>query len=198
MMNAPLPIPSATLSLWYLYLGWGVIFASLAWITTRKSPAPIAVALWVGLPLIFSVPEYSPAYWLGLAFQSPSLVSVALCACLIAPCRFAPRQPLVLATIASGIGWILLLDSFAVWPIEIYTLGFQAGIAGGIVLLALLISLEPATIMLASGLVLYVVLRLPTGNVWDAVLDPLLWLWSQWYVIKTVAIRMKYARKAIQ
>lgn len=198
MMNAPLPIPSATPALWYLYFGWGVILASLAWITTRKSPAPIAVALWVGLPLIFSIPEYSPAYWLGLSFQSPSLVSVGLCACLIAPRRLALRQPMVLATLVSAVGWILLLDSFAVWPIEIYALGFQAGIAGVIFLLVLLIALEPATIIVASALVLYVTLRLPTGNVWDAVLDPLLWLWSQWYIAKTAAMRMKYARKAIK
>lgn len=198
MMNAPLPIPSATPALWYLYFGWGVILASLAWITTRKSPAPIAVALWVFLPLGFSVPEYSPAYWLGLSFQSPSLVSVGLCAYLIAPHRLALHQPMVLAMLASTIGWILLLDSFAILPIELYALGFETGIAGGMVLLLLLISLEPATLIVASALVLYVTLRLPTGNVWDAVLDPLLWLWSQWYIVKTAAMRMKYAQTAIK
>lgn len=198
MMNAPLPIPSATLALWYLYCGWGVILASLAWITTRKSPAPIAVALWVGLPLIFSIPEYSPAYWLGLSFQSPSLVSVGLCACLVAPHRFALRRPMALAAFASIAGWILLLDSFAILPIELYALGFAAGIAGGIFLLMLAISIEPATLIAASALVLYVTLRLPTGNVWDAVLDPLLWFWSQWYIVKTAAIRIQYARIAIK
>ncbi len=28
-------------------------------------------------------------------------------------------------------------------------------------------------------LLLYILLRLPTGNAWDAVLDPVLWVWLQ-------------------
>ena len=198
MINAPIPLPSATASLVYLYVGWGVILASLAGTFARKKMLIPAVLLWVGLPLVFSAPEYSPAYWLGLAFQAPSLVSVGLCASLVAPQRFAPRRPLVFAALASGLGWILLLDSFAVLPMEFYALGFQAGIAGGMVVLLLLISFEPITLIAASALVVYTVFRLPTGNVWDAILDPLLWLWSQWYIVKTAVTLIQYARVAIK
>jgi hypothetical protein len=43
--------------------------------------------------------------------------------------------------------------------------------------------------LFASGLVLsaalvFVVLRLPTGNVWDAVLDPWLWVALQVYLVR--------------
>ena len=198
MIDASLPLPSTTASLVYLYVGWGVILASLAGTFARKKMLIPAVLLWVGLPLVFSAPEYSPAYWLGLAFQAPSLVSVGLCAGLVAPQRFAPRRPLAFAALASGLGWILLLDSFAVLPLEFYALGFQAGIAGGIVILLLLISFEPITLIAASALVVYVTLRLPTGNVWDATLDPLLWLWSQWYIVKTAVKRIQHAQLAIK
>ena len=193
-----IPIPSSITAMVYLYLGWGVILATLAWITTHRRSAPLAVALWVGLPLAFAAPEYSPAYWFGLAFQAPSLVSVGLCAGLIAPRRFALRRPLVLAALTSVMGWILLLDSFAVLPIQLYALGFETGMAGGILLLVLLLSLEPTTIIIALALVLYVVTRLPTGNVWDAALDPLLWLWSQWYIAKIAVALIKPAHKAIE
>ena len=198
MIDASLPLPSATASLVYLYVGWGVILASLTGTFARKKMFIPAVLLWVGLPLAFSTPEYSPAYWLGLAFQAPSLVSVGLCAGLVAPQRFAPRRPLTFAALASGLGWILVLDSFAVLPLEFYALGFQAGIAGGVMVLLLLISFEPITLIAASALVVYVTLRLPTGNVWDATLDPLLWLWSQWYIVKTAVKRIQYARLAIK
>ena len=33
-------------------------------------------------------------------------------------------------------------------------------------------------IVLLGALLLYTLLRLPTGNLWDAVLDPLLWGWA--------------------
>jgi hypothetical protein len=33
---------------------------------------------------------------------------------------------------------------------------------------------------------LFVLLRLPTGNVWDAVLDPWLWLGLHWVLLRGV------------
>jgi hypothetical protein len=175
----------------YLYLSWGIVLASLAWIRTRKWSIACAILAWVGLPLAFSVPEYSPAYWLGLAFQAPSLVSVGLCAYFASPYRLPLRRPLALAVLASVAGWALLLDSFAVLPIQLYALGFEAGVAGAIFLAVLLLSLEPVTAIIALALVIFVLFRLPTGNAWDAVSDPLLWLFAQWQIVKYMKKRLQ-------
>jgi len=81
------------------------------------------------------------------------------------------------------LGWALLLDTFALWPLSLYAWGFAPLTLGVLVLLGCLPWLlrGNATLsgLLVAALLLHVLLRLPSGNVWDAVLDPWLWLLLQ-------------------
>jgi hypothetical protein len=203
-------LPSLELTQLWLRLGWGVVLAWLGsaiagWWSPRSW-----VGLVVALLLLASawLPDpFSPAYWLGLAFQLPSTVTVLLSALLLwrrarkvphwwKDRRSAPAgELLLLVVMGAGLGWLLLLDTFAVLPVQLYAWGFSPLAAG---LLAFVVLLPwfaggrhnhrlPAWV--APGAVLvFVALRLPTGNVWDAVLDPWLWLALQVYLVR-VAFR---------
>lgn len=192
-----------------LQLGWSVVLAWLGLVAAGRwwpgrpgartlRPWVVAglLALWAWLP-----GPLSPAYWLGLAFQIPSAVTVLLCAGwlwehwtrrrVVQPPKDAvvggPADGRIVAMAALGVllGWALLLDSFAVLPLQLYAWGFSPA-APGLALLAALLpwvldrSLAPTHTWLAwvapAALLVQVVWRLPTGNVWDALLDPWLWL----------------------
>jgi hypothetical protein len=207
-IHAPLLPTADAMQLW-LHLGWSVVLAwlAVAWVPRRPWTAALAVALWAWAP-----GAYSPAYWLGLAFQAPSVATVLLCAGGLAawaagrsaPCPppaaqappgteqnalphrpLADRRVLVLAVLGALTGWSLLLDTFALLPLQIYAWGFSPLVAGVIAAVALL----PWAIGRSAGsaqgwrlavvplaVLVFVVWRLPSGNAWDAVLDPWLWL----------------------
>jgi hypothetical protein len=48
---------------------------------------------------------------------------------------------------------------------------------------------------LLAAVLLFSLLRLPTGNLWDALLDPLLWAWALGSVVVAVR-RYYYSRSA--
>jgi hypothetical protein len=94
----------------------------------------------------------------------------------------------------------LVLDTLNVWPAffnpQLYELGFAS--AG----LWLVLAVTAAVLLWAhvaprwalssvAVLAVYVLLRLPTGNVWDALLDPFVWLalhvqlWRTWRAART-------------
>lgn len=187
----------------WLHVGWAAV---LAWLTLvclqrwwpgarRDGRKGAVVALVVGLWALMPGP-FSPAYWLGLAFQAPSVVTVLLCLGLLvqhwlafshpfAQAGQADRTSLALAALAVALGWVMLLDSFALLPVSLYAWGFGPAALGGVALLALLaVAVWPPRSRMAVwhaavvplALLLLVTLRLPSGNVWDAVLDPCVWL----------------------
>lgn len=203
-------LPAPMLAAVWLRLGWALVLAALVAVAVaaggrRCGAAPqrvragarglgLAVMLWCALP-----GEGSAAFWLGLAFQAPSL-SLGLLSALVLvqhcarPGRWTQRAADTLARmrawagLAVLLGWVLLLDTFAVWPLALYPLGF--GVAVWLVLLAV-VGLPWAwragawpthAAVVGWGLVLlgFALLRLPSGNVWDAVLDPWLWLLAHW------------------
>jgi hypothetical protein len=93
------------------------------------------------------------------------------------------------------------LDSFAVLPLSLYAWGFSPAALGVVVLIALLpwvagLHLSQAgsawlvAVVPLSALV-FVVWRLPTGNVWDAVLDPWAWFVLQGWLVKQSLQRYK-------
>lgn len=203
-MSAP-ALPSLWLMQLWLPLGWAVVLATLVALvstrfTRRRSVVgglPLLVALWTLLP-----GEVSPAYWLGLAFQAPSALLVVLCVWLGA--RALQGEPVVrrpsnavLALLVAAVllGWALLLDSFAQLPVALYGLGFGAPALAVVALLTLLPLLQAgaatrlSTWLAPLALLLFVLLRLPTGNVWDAVLDPWLWLGLQGYLLRCLLKR---------
>jgi hypothetical protein len=99
------------------------------------------------------------------------------------------------------LGWALLLDSLALLPVQLYAWGFSPAAVG----LVLLAGLVPWAIgagkrplgrsrewVVPVAVLVFVVLRLPTGNVWDAVLDP--WLWLVLHVFAARELRRRWRR----
>lgn len=182
----------------YLSLGWGLVLAGLAlWgmqrVIGRPSRLGQAAAVLLLLWCLWPGP-WSPSFWLGLAFRAPSLLSVLLCLVWLAS-QFRPvavprpdldaLRPWAWAPIL--LGWLLLLDTLAVWPVSLYALGFAPLTLGVVALLCLLPwLLNPAqrgaragAVLMGLVMVLYAALRLPSGNLWDALLDPWLWILVQ-------------------
>lgn len=191
-------LPGLCVQQLWLYCGWAVV---LAWVLStlslqlqrrfvrlRCSPwrrVGLSVALAAGLT---ALPDMgSPVYWWGLAFQYPSAVLVVWClADLLRPAEQSVvssadqfvAKPYGLYALAAVLGWVLALDSFALWPMPVYAWGMgPVALAWGLLVVALLwigLGATRLVLVLCVSLLLYVLLRLPTGNVWDALLDP--WL----------------------
>ncbi len=172
---------------WALVLG----VASL-WLGTRlrvslRWSLAVIVVMWTCLPGMMS-----PAYWLGLAFQSPSLTSGVLCLMYgVQQWRKRVGQPRVGVTASvtwqvlwgAGVvvGWMLLMDMLAWWPVSLYAWGFHPVALATVCMVVLTVWLTSrsdrnACAGLSVVLVVFVVTRLPSGNVWDALLDPWLWM----------------------
>jgi hypothetical protein len=217
-------LPALALQQLWLPLGWGLVLAALVrWLVgrvvsgrfQRTLPWGLAagVLLWAWWPGPLSV-----SYWLGLAFQAPSGLTVLL-ACsalwrawrgpaaamaLSAPAALGRMGGIVLACcgwVLALLGWVLLLDTFAWWPLSLYAWGFGPQALGWVALASLVPMvvggwrLPPAMYALPLVLLLFVALRLPTGNVWDAVLDPWLWLSAQCLVLRQLWHSVKVLRK---
>lgn len=184
---APL-LPSASTMGLALHLGWALLLGCAALAGSRKLAwryrwsLCALVMVWTLLP-----GPLSPAYWLGLAFQSPSLSSVGLgLVCLLRQTR--PRSALlvcdqrvlkVLMVLGIALGWVLLLDILALLPLSFYAWGFTPGAFALMLAVAALLWLAMGTVTVALPLVvltLFALTRLPSGNLWDALLDPWLWL----------------------
>jgi hypothetical protein len=177
------------------YMSWAIVLAALVMWATRLAPRWLQCAL-AALVLVWTlIPgPVSPAFWLGLAFQMPSLMNTVVCGLGLAiilrtgSLRLSglqQRHALQWASLAGVVlGWLLLLDTFAAFPFSIYAAGFSPAATGSAALLATLPWIFSGahrpwrwvSYLLAVVLLLYVLLRLPTGNVWDALIDPLLWI----------------------
>lgn len=217
-------LPDLPLQLLYGRLGWALVLAALllALLPTllatrrgRQAFADLAAPGWrttltvvAAMLVLMALPgEASPGFWLVLAFQQPSGVLVgfsvvSLCARWRAqPVRF--MLPPGLALILAVTGLVMYLDIFGVLALGLYYGGFHpvaaplltCGVAAGCALHAWRgEAVGPAAAVLIAVL-LFSLLRLPTGNLWDALLDPLLWSWALGSVI--VVIRRQLAvRKA--
>jgi hypothetical protein len=96
------------------------------------------------------------------------------------------------------VGWALLLDTLGVWPNSLYNWGFGA-IAPAITLVIVMLPWivvstrrpDRSVAWAALAVLLFVVLRLPTGNLFDALLDPGLWCFLQFALIQRWRYRAK-------
>jgi hypothetical protein len=172
----------------------------------------VLVAAWAWVP-----GEWGLAYWLGLAFQIPSVLSCVLALWVLARAYALRARPVPEARGALGhgvadgrqdglrawaavyvgagvlLGWILLFDTFALLPVPVYAWGFGSAAFLLVCALALLPwVMAGAGAWRASGVwqvgvavALFGVSRWPSGNVWDAVLDPWLWLVLNVYALRT-------------
>lgn len=194
-------LPSPTAMRVALHVGWAIVLGSGLMLVVGKLSRPYQLGLsfllmaWTLVPGIIS-----PAYWLGLAFQTPSLTSALICLAwflnrarreagseirLTSPWT---RSLPLLGAVGVVLGWVMLLDTLAWLPVSVYAWGFGSAALGGVVVFAALFWVFSGTtganrwapaligpVLMLSVLTLFVVTRLPTGNVWDALIDP--WLW---------------------
>ncbi len=199
-------LPSAAAMPWAWHAAWAVVLAALAVALAARLPR-VARAVLGGAVLLWTLAggAWSPAFALGLVFQAPSLLLVLLCARELfrawgatAPGQ-RPASGSATIALAAGLcavllGWALLLDSFALLPWPLYAAGFSRAsllvvllVAGGLWVLRGAAAPGLAGCVLLA-LLLFVLLRWPSGNLWDALLDPLLWLWLQlrglWWLLR--------------
>ncbi len=200
-------LPDLGLQIIYGRLGWGIVLAALALALWPRrfalSPRAIGVLL-AGMLAVQALPgAASPAYWLGLAFQYPSGLLVGLCLARLylagAEKSRAPVMPKAFAGLLAVAGVALYVDAFGLIPASLYYWGFGPNAAP---LLALLLAAGSALAIVRDtwrvpacavlfALVTFSVLRLPTGNVWDALLDPLLWGWA----LVSLARQIRFGRR---
>jgi hypothetical protein len=195
-----------------LHLGWAIVLGAVTLQLASRLPTrgrwTLASLMWLWTLLPGAA---SPAFWLGLAFQSPSLMSVVFCIVwLLPPPGRVPGVAALSATADSGsqkvllllgvvLGWVLLLDALAWFPVSIYAWGFgSAAVALALLAAALLwlLSGSRATVSLLAVLALFVLTRAPSGNLWDALLDPLLWLALQIGWLFNLVRRHSMARRS--
>jgi hypothetical protein len=171
-----------------LYGLWGIVLASAALLISARLARTYRLAI-AGVVMLWTLMpgSLSPAYWLGLAFQTPSLMSAAICVHWLFTRQWCAEHPVsqpaddarqqLNILLVSGIllGWLLLLDTLAWWPVQVYAWGFGSLSLGVLALLAALLWVLRGSALPLVVLALFVVSRLPTGNVFDALLDP--WLW---------------------
>lgn len=204
----------------WLRLGWGLVLAALllsalgllwrrragaAWGAGLARAVTAAVLLWCVLP-----GEGSASFWLGLAFQAPSLGTAAVAVLVLlrqgvlGPVGAAGAGVVLVqargwAWVGVVLGWVLLLDSFAVWPVYLYPSGFSAGSVVVLLALALLPwawqggswRRQRAALGWVALLGLFVLTRWPSGNAWDALLDPWLCLLCHGVLVGDACSRYK-------
>jgi len=148
--NPVLPAPAfmrlASPAIWAIVLGSGTLLLAGRLARPYRLGLGLLVAVWVLLP-----GSASPAYWLGLAFQTPSLMTavMGLAWCWVRERRgpgaetmaAEPRGPALKILAAAGIvlGWVLMLDTLAWLPVSVYAWGFGSAAVGGVALLATLL-----------------------------------------------------------
>jgi hypothetical protein len=212
--NPVLPDPSTMRVA--LHLVWAIVLGSGTMLVAGKCSRPFRIGLSVLVMAWTLVPgSASPAYWLGLAFQTPSLMSAVICvAWFLNRARPGPQggvqkaePPIyslkVLAAAGIALGWVLLLDALAWLPVSVYAWGFSPAALGVVAVLATLLWVAQG---IAGGrgfawtlfvLTFFVLTRLPTGNVWDALLDPWLWVALQAGWLISAARRLKKSRRLL-
>ncbi len=184
-------------------LAWQVLYGQLAWgivatavivflLPRRLRLGPAArLMLLAGSVALHLVPgAASPAYWLGLAFQYPSAVLTGICLARLWPARQAalPRAALPTGLAAAIVlaGAALYLEAIGLLSFGLYVAGFgPTGAPVAVVLLAAACAVavlrgvsRAYALAVLGALTLFAVTRLPTGNLWSALLDPFLTAWA--------------------
>ena len=176
---------------WALVLGWGMLalMRRCGVQRTLRLALLAVVMLWALLP-----GATSPAYWLGLAFQTPSLMTMLICSAGLWQGLCQPEPTLLLdkrtferwSLLGIALGWLLLLDTLALLPGSLYRWGFSpiatllVAACAGVLWSTASFEAENKHHWTAGlpwlAVALFVLTRLPNGNVWDALIDP--WLWA--------------------
>ena len=189
-------LPDADLRLACVRGLWALLLATLGYRLASARSQRWRANLAGGLALACLVPgPLSPVYWLEMAFAAPSWSSALLCAWwlfLSKPAQTAYRNswdgqrparlPLTWALAGMALGWVLALDTFAALPLgaSMYAWGFGPLCSALLLLLTAGLWLGtsgPVTAVPLLAVGVFILTRLPSGNVWDALIDPWLWLY---------------------
>lgn len=201
-------------ALWLMALarnaGWALVLACLVlrgWLGAGYLPLLWRRALAGVLAVAALLPgTLGLGYWLGLAFQIPSLTTMGLALVVVAT-RWSdnpqpvltPRAVLLLSAAAVMLGWVMLLDTLAVLPWFIYPLGYGVAALAVLLVLSVLLIALPASRNVGFAAVLLAVVfaftRLPSGNLWDALSDPLLWLFAHGVLVRALWQRWCFRAK---
>lgn len=191
---------AALLPIW-IQLSWAMVVFALALRFANSFKVAAVLGLVMLVPHGWMPDVFAPSGYLALAFQTPSLVAFVW-AILYSGQSFArlkkgtdykPMTTLDLPTwlFAIGVlfGWALVLDTLNLWPSwfnpQLYALGFGVQAFWFVLLISAAVlwsvakaksSLLTTTVAALSVCAIYALLRLPTGNVWDALLDPFVWM----------------------
>jgi hypothetical protein len=186
-------LPSHMAMLVAQHIGWALVLGCATLLIAARLARPLRLGLSVGVMLWALIPgSASPTYWLSLSFQAPSLMSSVLGLMVygslarneatpsLASLGLKFRGLKMLLSLGVGLGWVLLLDTLAYLPQSVYGWGFGTAALGVVALLMALVwgrlgSLQAGG-LLGLVLVLFVATRLPSGNLWDALIDPWLWI----------------------
>lgn len=190
-------LPELSSQIVYGRIGWAIVAATLAvsllGVLLRSAPLSrrlLAGVLGASLAAMCLPGELSPAFWLGLAFQYPSGMLVGCCVLRLAErwqgLRRSHAMPQALAGALAVTGTLLYLDTAGWLARGFYYAGFgpslmpALAVAAAVACVAAILrghARGPASVLLGA-VALFSLLRLPTGNLWDALLDPLLWGWA--------------------
>ena len=197
-------LPDLALQAIYARLAWGVVMAAVVAGVVSRFPGRANVAAWAAglvMAVMWLPGSASPAYWLGLMFQYPSMMLVACCVISLRPVwgskRVAPLPAGLAAVLALG-GALLYADSSAWLSIGLYARAFDARLAPALALglgawavwLIRAESNRTTGLSLMACVVVFSVTRLPSGNLFDTLLDPLLWIWSCGVALKALIRRV--------
>lgn len=165
-----------------------------------KGPDWMRGFLAAGVSLLALWPNGGWSGYAALALQSPSLLSLtwALVMVFQAVSRKTLasgniRTPICAWTLLCALGWLLTIDTLNLWPrtweVNFYTWGFSASSLWLCVSLVLILAWLRHGLWIWQSiavLALYALLRWPSGNVWDAWLDPGVWIVAHVQVFRHV------------
>ena len=223
MMTDGLLLPVAPV--WMLRLSWALVGGAVVWCLlssvvqrwqARRHTGPgarlnVATGLALVVAWLACWPQGGWSAYAALGFQSPSVLSLvwalgvwSRATHLTDSDRHDAGVPVMAWYLLCLLGWGLVLDTLNLWPaawdMPLYAVGFSAlgvWISAG-VLLVLAWRDSGAWRWQAVGLLLvYVVLRWPSGNVWDAWLDPAVWVWAHVQIVRDALTRLS-ARRTVR
>ncbi|WP_342117570.1 hypothetical protein [Pseudoduganella sp. OTU4001] len=187
-------LPALILQSTYGKLAWGIVIATLlvSVISASRQLSARAILQLLGISIIAALlpDRFSPAYWIALAFQWPSGMLAGLCLLHLVrqshPASAGSTLPVPLAGAIAALGAVLYLDALGLASSGLYFWGFGPRGAPVFALAAMALCAagivqgyaRPQMFAALGAITLFTMLRLPTGNLWDALLDPMLWIWA--------------------
>jgi len=204
-------LPDLASQIVYGRIGWAIVAATVVcalWRGAAPLSRPRLAAIMAGAMALMALPgNLSPVWYLGLAFQYPSGLLVGCCLVRLAERwsgnRRSGAMPPSLAGVLAVAGTMLYLDAVGFLTSGYYYAGFGGMLApvvavimaGACVLAIVRGHARGTSAAVLCAVALFSVLRLPSGNLWDALLDPLLFGWAI-VTLLVVALRRTERRVA--